>query len=86
VIFSIPPRATKQDVQIFEGLLEAGKYRAVIDGTYPMSRAPAASLAVACVSARSHPIAFAAASHALANKFLDRLSRISPGTACRRRE
>ncbi len=36
VIFSIPPRATKQDVQMFKGLIEAGKYRAVIDRTYPM--------------------------------------------------
>jgi NADPH:quinone reductase-like Zn-dependent oxidoreductase len=37
VIFSIPPRATKHDVQMFEGLIEAGKYRAVIDRTYPMN-------------------------------------------------
>jgi NADPH:quinone reductase-like Zn-dependent oxidoreductase len=36
VIFSIPPRATRQDVQMFKGLYEAGKYRAVIDRTYPM--------------------------------------------------
>ena len=36
VIFSIPPRATKQDVQMFKRLIEAGKYRAVIDRTYPM--------------------------------------------------
>ena len=36
VIFSIPPRATKQDVQMFRSLIEAGKYRAVIDRTYSM--------------------------------------------------
>jgi NADPH:quinone reductase-like Zn-dependent oxidoreductase len=36
VIFSIPPRATKQDVQMFKALIEAGKYRAVIDRTCPM--------------------------------------------------
>jgi len=38
VIFSIPPRATKQDVEVFKGLVEAGKYRAVIDRTYPMDK------------------------------------------------
>jgi NADPH:quinone reductase-like Zn-dependent oxidoreductase len=37
VIFSIPPRATKQDVEMFRALIEAGKYRAVIDRTYPMA-------------------------------------------------
>jgi NADPH:quinone reductase-like Zn-dependent oxidoreductase len=36
VIFSIPPRASKQDVQMLRGLIEPGKYRAVIDRTYPM--------------------------------------------------
>ena len=36
VIFSIPPRATKQDVEMFRALIEAGRYRAVIDRTYPM--------------------------------------------------
>jgi NADPH:quinone reductase-like Zn-dependent oxidoreductase len=36
VIFSIPPRATKQDVQAFKALIEAGKYRAVIDRTCPI--------------------------------------------------
>lgn len=39
VIFSIPPRATKQDVQMLKGLIAAGKYRAVIDRTYPMDEA-----------------------------------------------
>ncbi|HEX2681005.1 MAG TPA: NAD(P)-dependent alcohol dehydrogenase, partial [Candidatus Dormibacteraeota bacterium] len=38
VIFSIPPRATRQDVEMFEALYEAGKYRAVIDRTYPMDQ------------------------------------------------
>ena len=37
VIFSIPPRASKQDVELFRSLIEAGKYHAVIDRTYPMS-------------------------------------------------
>lgn len=37
VIFSIPPRATKQDVEMFRALIEAGKYRAVVDRTYPMA-------------------------------------------------
>jgi NADPH:quinone reductase-like Zn-dependent oxidoreductase len=36
VIFSIPPRATKEDVEMFKKLIEAGKYRAVIDRTYRM--------------------------------------------------
>jgi len=43
VIFSIPPRATKQDVQMFKGLIEAGKYRAVIDRTYPMDKVVASA-------------------------------------------
>jgi NADPH:quinone reductase-like Zn-dependent oxidoreductase len=38
VIFSIPPRATKQDVEMFKQLFEAGKYRAVIDRTVPMDQ------------------------------------------------
>ncbi len=38
VIFSVPPRATQQDVQMFKELIEAGKYRAVIDRTYPMDQ------------------------------------------------
>jgi NADPH:quinone reductase-like Zn-dependent oxidoreductase len=36
VIFRIPPRYTKQDVLLLKELIEAGKYRAVIDRTYPM--------------------------------------------------
>ena len=36
VIFKIPPRYTKQDVLFLKGLLEHGKYRAVIDRSYPL--------------------------------------------------
>ena len=35
VIFSIPPRYTKKDVLFLKELIEAGKYRAVIDRCYP---------------------------------------------------
>jgi NADPH:quinone reductase-like Zn-dependent oxidoreductase len=43
VIFSIPPRASKQDVRMFKSLIESGKYRAVIDRTYPMGQVVAAA-------------------------------------------
>jgi NADPH:quinone reductase-like Zn-dependent oxidoreductase len=36
VIFSIPPRYTKKDVLLLKDLIEAGKFRAVIDRRYPM--------------------------------------------------
>jgi NADPH:quinone reductase-like Zn-dependent oxidoreductase len=36
VIFQIPPRQTKQDVLFLKGLVEAGKFRAVIDRRYPL--------------------------------------------------
>jgi NADPH:quinone reductase-like Zn-dependent oxidoreductase len=36
VVFQIPPRQTKQDVLFLKGLIEAGRYRAVIDRRYPL--------------------------------------------------
>ena len=36
VRFKLPPRYTKQDVLLLKELIEAGKYRAVIDRYYPM--------------------------------------------------
>ncbi len=36
VIFSIPPRYTKKDVLFLKELIEAGRYRAVIDRCYPL--------------------------------------------------
>jgi NADPH:quinone reductase-like Zn-dependent oxidoreductase len=36
VVFQIPPRQTKQDVLFLKELVEAGKYRAVIDRRYPL--------------------------------------------------
>jgi len=36
VIFKLPPRYTKQDILFLKELMEAGKYRAVIDRSYPM--------------------------------------------------
>lgn len=36
VVFSIPPRYTKQDVFFLKKLIETGRYRAVIDRCYPL--------------------------------------------------
>jgi len=36
VIFQIPPRYLKQDLRLIKDLMEAGKYRAVIDRRYRM--------------------------------------------------
>jgi NADPH:quinone reductase-like Zn-dependent oxidoreductase len=36
VIFKLPPRYTKEDVLFFKEIIEAGKYRPVIDRIYPM--------------------------------------------------
>ena len=36
VLFSIPPRYTKKDVLFLKELIEAGRYRAVIDRCYPL--------------------------------------------------
>ena len=38
VVFPIPPRFTKQDVVFLKELVDAGKYRAVIDRTYPLEQ------------------------------------------------
>jgi NADPH:quinone reductase-like Zn-dependent oxidoreductase len=37
VVFRIPPRYTKKDLELIKGLLEAGTYRAVIDRRYRMA-------------------------------------------------
>jgi NADPH:quinone reductase-like Zn-dependent oxidoreductase len=38
VLFQIPPRQSKQDVLFLKKLIEAGRYRPVIDRTYPLER------------------------------------------------
>jgi NADPH:quinone reductase-like Zn-dependent oxidoreductase len=38
VLFRIPPRYTKQDVRFIRELIEAGKYWAVIDRSYPLEQ------------------------------------------------
>jgi NADPH:quinone reductase-like Zn-dependent oxidoreductase len=36
VLFRIPPRYTKRDVRFLKSLIEAGRYRAVVDRCYPL--------------------------------------------------
>jgi len=43
VVFPIPPRYTKQDVLFLKGLIEAGRFRAVVDRCYPLEEVVAAS-------------------------------------------
>jgi NADPH:quinone reductase-like Zn-dependent oxidoreductase len=43
VLFSIPPRFTKADVVFMKKIIEAGRYRAVIDRQYPLEQIVAAS-------------------------------------------
>jgi NADPH:quinone reductase-like Zn-dependent oxidoreductase len=38
VRFKIPPRYTKDDVLFLKGLMEAGRYRAVVDRVYPLEQ------------------------------------------------
>src|SRR5215469_14103281 len=38
VVFPVPPRYTKEDVLFLSGLVEAGKYRPVIDRCYPLEQ------------------------------------------------
>jgi NADPH:quinone reductase-like Zn-dependent oxidoreductase len=37
-LFPIPPRYTKKDVLLLKELIEAGRYRAVIDRSYPLEQ------------------------------------------------
>jgi NADPH:quinone reductase-like Zn-dependent oxidoreductase len=43
VVFQIPPRHAKQDLLFIEELIEAGRYRAVIDRCYPLEEVIAAA-------------------------------------------
>ena len=43
VIFSIPPRYTKQDVLFLKGLIETGRFRPVVDRSYPLEQVAEAS-------------------------------------------
>jgi len=43
VVFRLPPRYTKQDVLFIKQLIEGGRYRAVVDRTYPLAEVIEAS-------------------------------------------
>ena len=43
VIFSIPPRYTKQDVYFLKGLVESGEFKPVVDRSYPLDHVVEAS-------------------------------------------
>jgi NADPH:quinone reductase-like Zn-dependent oxidoreductase len=43
VVFDIPPKFTKKDMVFLKDLMEAGRYRAVIDRRYPLEEVVAAT-------------------------------------------
>ena len=43
VLFPIPPRYTKDDILFLKNLIEAGRYQAVIDRSYPLEQVVAAT-------------------------------------------
>ena len=38
VVFPVPPRYAREDVDFLRGLIEAGEYRPVIDRCYPLEQ------------------------------------------------
>jgi NADPH:quinone reductase-like Zn-dependent oxidoreductase len=38
VVINLPPRYTQEDMVLLKGLIEAGRYRAVVDRTWPLER------------------------------------------------